>query len=489
MKKLLAIILCMATLLSFASCKGMDTEMIEKIKDKIPPITITDGETETEINVELPDFSDVENFEDFKNKIEEELNIETTENDDGSITIEFNTPDKKEEYKQAQKDKMPSSDKKQNSDNNTTSGLAIPTIDKVKPAIPTAPEKKPEPEKAPEKKPEPEKEPEIETPKPETKPEVEPESPKPEEKEETKQPESQIESPAPVKPQKPQYTYSANQKHTALKIEDRYLYSILTAQQKAWYKAIDKAVKNLEESTKFNVCMSENRNYYIYFLYMADTPEAFYLGNTMTISNDIDRKSEIVYCYSDGEKCCRYGSSTPRITPELKESILEKKAKFDTEVERIIGTIPSDAPDVVKEKLIYDRILMDSHYNLGARWNGICEPNWNAYGILVNKYGVCESYSEAFHTLLNRVGIVACEVVGTAGGGHKWNCVKLDGEWYMCDITFDDPIGGEEGAAYHYYFNLTSAEMKEYSHDWSNCEWQIPECTGTKYSFKNYFAD
>ena len=130
---------------------------------------------------------------------------------------------------------------------------------------------------------------------------------------------------------------------------------------------------------------------------------------------------------------------------------------------------------------------MDSHYNLGAQWDGLANDNWTAYGIIVNKTGVCESYSEAFQTLCLYAGIKCTGVVGTAGGGHKWNCVELDGEWYMCDITFDDPIGGEDGAAYHYYFNRTSDWFVEYNHDWSDCDFKVPECNGTKYDFDNNF--
>ena len=56
--------------------------------------------------------------------------------------------------------------------------------------------------------------------------------------------------------------------------------------------------------------------------------------------------------------------------------------------------------------------------------------------------------------------------------------------WYN---TFDDPIGGGAGAAYHYYFNRTSDWFVKNNHDWSNCEYKVPECNGTKYDFDNYF--
>ena len=169
------------------------------------------------------------------------------------------------------------------------------------------------------------------------------------------------------------------------------------------------------------------------------------------------------------------------------QKIKTKKAAFEKEANRIISTIPANAPDVWKERLIYDRILLDSYYNLSAQWDGLANDNWTAYGILVNKYGVCESYSEAFQTLCLYAGINCTGVVGTAGGGHKWNAIELGGEWYMCDITFDDPIGGDPDNAYHYYFNLTTKRMQELNHTITEDRFAVPECNGTQYSFNNYF--
>lgn len=60
--------------------------------------------------------------------------------------------------------------------------------------------------------------------------------------------------------------------------------------------------------------------------------------------------------------------------------------------------------------------------------------------------------------------------------------------WYMCDITFDDPIGGEECAAYHYYFNRTSSWFTKHNHDWSGCDFPVPQCGGTKYDFDACFG-
>lgn len=60
---------------------------------------------------------------------------------------------------------------------------------------------------------------------------------------------------------------------------------------------------------------------------------------------------------------------------------------------------------------------------------------WSAF-----KYGsaVCDGYSRATKLLLNEFGIECDIVVGDAGGGHAWNLVKLDGNWYQVDVTWND---------------------------------------------------
>ena len=463
MKKQVAIILCLAFVLSLTACGKNDTAKTntDTTEPTVSAVTSTISEPSTEDENEIAEttssntinLNDVSSFDDFVEKMDESgFKTTETKTDDGVI-VKLETPTTNTE------------------DKNTTPTPAIPTIDVVKPTepTPTKPEKdttSSEETSAPEKE-EP-AEPTIPT-EPETP--VAPEEPKQEE----------------VK--KPEYTYTTGQKHEKLHYTGRYLYSTLNAEQKQWYQKIDTAVNNLENEVILNATnLAENRNYYIYYLYMFDNPEHFYLANNIMITNS--NGGGLILYYAIGRNSGEYsGHNKDSLTKELKDKIIAKKQTFEKEVNRILSTIPANAPDVWKEKLIYDRILMDSHYNLGAQWDGLAEDNWTAYGIIVNKTGVCESYAEAFQTLCLYAGIKCTGVVGTAGGGHKWNCVELDGEWYMCDITFDDPIGGGAGAAYHSYFNLTSEKMAEYNHDWTNSDFSVPNCTGTKYSYFNYFFD
>lgn len=302
------------------------------------------------------------------------------------------------------------------------------------------------------------------------------------------------------------YEYTENQQHTPISLNERYYYSLLDEEWKGYYRKIDEAVRYLDASVTFDCDITQDRKHYLYFLYMFDTPELFYLANTTTINSSGNGKTGLTFAYAVGNKegeYCRYGSSLPEVNDALRQKIRAKQEIFENNVYTITNTIPANAPDVVKERMIYDLILKTSYYNMpaamgnpdaiGGRWDGLAADNWTAYGIIVNRTGVCESYAEAFQTLCNAVGISCTGIVGTAGGGHKWNAIKLGGKWYMCDITFDDPIGGDPDEAYHHYFNLTGAKMREYNHEWPASNWEdffsslpFPVCNGTQYSWENF---
>ena len=287
----------------------------------------------------------------------------------------------------------------------------------------------------------------------------------------------------------------SNQTHTPVGNENRYLYTQLPDDLKLVYRKIDEAVRNLEPSVYFDVDITYDNRHEVYYMYMADHPEIFYLGSKLTISHG-GGQFGFLFTYSDGQTSCGYGLEIPELTDELRQSILTKKTAFDAEVARIASTIPADAPDVVKERMIYDYILEISQYNYDAVWRDedVANDNWTAYGVLFNKTGVCESYAEAFQTLCYAVGINCTGINGNAGGPHKWNAVQLDGEWYLCDITFDDPVimGDPEWVAKeplrHDYFNLTTQQMLE-KHHHPDEGWPVPECTATRYSYANYFGE
>ena len=98
-----------------------------------------------------------------------------------------------------------------------------------------------------------------------------------------------------------------------------------------------------------------------------------------------------------------------------------------------------------------------------------------AYGAFVNKLAVCDGYSKAYQYLLNKVGIDSHIATGSSKGeSHAWNLVKLDGEWYYTDVTWDD----SEYGIFYEYFNITTELLKE-DHELDSSAYKMPDCTAT----------
>ena len=80
-----------------------------------------------------------------------------------------------------------------------------------------------------------------------------------------------------------------------------------------------------------------------------------------------------------------------------------------------------------------------------------------AYGVFMKKTGDDEGYAEAMQLLLTLSGIenrvVWSEV--NRDGVHLFNKVKMNGEWYNVDVSYDDPMLRETDFISHQYLLVT----------------------------------
>ncbi|RHW63821.1 protease [Clostridium botulinum] len=192
---------------------------------------------------------------------------------------------------------------------------------------------------------------------------------------------------------------------------------------------------------------------------------------------------------------------------DISEIKRQKEATM-AEVKRIVKSIiKPDMTDFEKELALHDYIVRTADYNTVNYKNGInALEDHTAYGVLVDHIGVCESYAKAMSLLLEEVGIECKYVTGVSvhdgkvGGGHAWNIVKLDNEWYNLDATWDDPVSDRNGAesvnkntnsmatVNHTYFNIPDSIFNK-DHKRGNFEQNYPACTATKYSYNNMDVD
>lgn len=129
-----------------------------------------------------------------------------------------------------------------------------------------------------------------------------------------------------------------------------------------------------------------------------------------------------------------------------------------------------------KERAIYTWLTANvaydyDHYSLFAQ---VSRDSFTPYNPLVEGKGVCLGFASTFQLLMDMAGVECLTVVGAAFDSredHAWNMVRLDGEWYCVDATWD--TGVPEG--YWSYFNVTSDYMAATDHQWDYAN--VPEAT------------
>ena len=154
----------------------------------------------------------------------------------------------------------------------------------------------------------------------------------------------------------------------------------------------------------------------------------------------------------------------------------------------IRSLITSKMSDYEKELAIHDWIIDWASYDeesLSNAPDANPDPdNDNPYGLLINKTAICRGFTCTFQLFMDMLGVECIIVEGASGykrDEHAWNMVRIDGEWYCVDVTWNNPIG--QGVAFgseitHKYFNVTSQFMRDTGHHWDSGS--VPEATAPK---------
>jgi Uncharacterized protein involved in cytokinesis, contains TGc (transglutaminase/protease-like) domain len=225
---------------------------------------------------------------------------------------------------------------------------------------------------------------------------------------------------------------------------------------------------------------------------------------TMEMPSDINIISENVYyrnIYDDDKiysvkpdgtsRTAAHGKTAVYNIEQLSDAIKNKidfeitdskfKEAYDKANQILSSIIKPDMTDFEKEFTIHDYITRNSSYDKRTYEEKLfTSDSHSAYSILTKGIGVCDGYAEAMQLLLNLSGIECRLVIGnekqTKDGieAHAWNIVKIDGEFYHLDATWDDNIMNYQ------YFNASDREMSK-DHAWNRDS--NPECTSEKYSY------
>lgn len=154
----------------------------------------------------------------------------------------------------------------------------------------------------------------------------------------------------------------------------------------------------------------------------------------------------------------------------------EKAAK------EIVGQLTPDMDDYEKLKFFHDYLVLNCENSTDDAYAD------TIYGTLVRKKALCEGYAKSFSYLCNLAGIENVIVTGQASVAHMWNMVKLGGNWYHVDVTWDKPDDAlhEEypDVILYQYFMVTDSVINN-----NHTIWEYPAAPPKAYGTnENYFV-
>ena len=142
------------------------------------------------------------------------------------------------------------------------------------------------------------------------------------------------------------------------------------------------------------------------------------------------------------------GDQATAIEPKYLDEVQYDRATYERKVAEILDkTVKPGMSQLQIALAIHDYLcafgFYDETYTL-----------YRGYELLVGGSAVCQGYAEAYMDLLQRAGL-ECLLIQSTPMDHCWNLVKLDGNWYHVDATWDDPITDVEGRIQHNNFMLS----------------------------------
>ena len=250
----------------------------------------------------------------------------------------------------------------------------------------------------------------------------------------------------------------------------RYYYKALSKNGQLAYRIIVSALPEFPEQICVPKIDDEELNE-VFKAVSYDNPELFMLGTECTLT--------------------RVGKTywfVPQYTMK-KETYDKQISKAEDVATEILSHVPQGSSEYETELFLHDALGVMSDYS--SKDGDVYTP----YGMLVEREANCEGYSRSFQWLLQRAGIENRVITGKATSAdgtenHMWNVVKLDGQEYTVDVTWDDyrVTGAHEDLETsmmepsHIYFNRSAEAMSGNHKPEDESLWE--KCTDDS---QNYF--
>ena len=159
-----------------------------------------------------------------------------------------------------------------------------------------------------------------------------------------------------------------------------------------------------------------------------------------------------------------------------------KMAAYQGYVQAIAAGAPADGTEFDKVLYLHDYFVREYSYDNTYTIR-------DAYTFFEQKTGVCQAYMLAFIAVAEELGIQSVPVTSSRMN-HAWNMVKVDGNWYHVDVTWDDTAGYPSQISYAYFLqsdagiiniDKDNVDESKAEPDW-HCDWSCTQkATETRY--------
>lgn len=127
-------------------------------------------------------------------------------------------------------------------------------------------------------------------------------------------------------------------------------------------------------------------------------------------------------------------------------------------VKRIASELRLSAkPEDEKIKAVYDYVTAHVKYD-NAAVSGNKPLAHSAYNALAEGKAVCQGYAGLVYRLMREADIPVRIITGKSQGqNHAWNIVKISGQWYNLDATWDSTLSAGNDKKYQYFLKNMAA--------------------------------
>lgn len=172
------------------------------------------------------------------------------------------------------------------------------------------------------------------------------------------------------------------------------------------------------------------------------------------------------------------GNMPVRLKMEYHHTAAEE-VLLNAKIEEILRSlIRPEMTALQKIDAVHDYIVLTSTYT-----NRTKRSPQSAYTLLEERKGVCQAYATLGYRMFERLGIEVSMVNGMTDELHSWLKVKLDGEWYNLDITYDDPVPDQKNKVQYRYALVSDSRLANTHHPTSGIA--FPAAKSVKYDGRN----